>query len=196
MANALKIGAWDTRTHQWADEAAREVAERRAKAGGQRSGDTVIILAQAMNRVTEAVRSRTNSKWVKVVAGVGGSALLVIGLLAGVVFYQQQQIDRLVHAKTTIDYVSGVGAAARDEAVPPKPGDAAHYSLRNEHALRSLALPGTSPPARRRSSAGSRKCLDVLLVDLGLPDGCVIEVIDSCRRLHPHCDVMRSRCRR
>ena len=103
MAHALKIGARDTRTHQWADEAAREVAKRRAKVGGQSSGDTVIILAQAMNRVTEAVRSRTNSKWVKVVTGVGGGALLVIGVLAGVVFYQQQQINRLVDAKTTID---------------------------------------------------------------------------------------------
>ena len=103
MAEALKIGVRDTSTLRVADEAAREVAERRAKVGGKSSGDTVIILAQAMNRVTEAVRSRTNSKWVKVVAGVGGGALLVIGLLGGVVFYQQQQINRLVNAKTTID---------------------------------------------------------------------------------------------
>lgn len=103
MAQALKVGARDARTHQWADEAAREVAERRAKAGGQRSGDTVFILARAMNQVTEAVTSRTNRKWVKVVAGVGGGALLVIGVLAGVVFYQQQEINRLVDAKTTID---------------------------------------------------------------------------------------------
>lgn len=103
MARVLKIGARDARTHQLADEAAREVAERRAKAGGQRSGDTVFILAEAMNQVTESVRSHTTSQWVKVVAVVGGAALLVIGVLAGVVFYQQQQIDGLVRAKTTID---------------------------------------------------------------------------------------------
>ena len=103
MAHTLKIGARDARTHQWADEAARKVAARRANAGGQRSGDTVFLLAEAMNQVTEAVRSRTTSKWVKVVAGVGGGALLVIGVLGGVVFYQQQQIDQLVNAKTTID---------------------------------------------------------------------------------------------
>jgi membrane-bound lytic murein transglycosylase D len=34
---------------------------------------------------------------------VGGAALLVIGLLAGVVFYQQREIDRLVSAKASID---------------------------------------------------------------------------------------------
>jgi soluble lytic murein transglycosylase-like protein len=103
MARALKVGARDAHTHRWADEAARKVAERRAEAGGQRSGDTVFLLAEAMNQVTEAVRSRTTSKWVKVVVGVGGGALLVIGLLGGVVFYQQQQINRLVQAKATID---------------------------------------------------------------------------------------------
>lgn len=103
MAQTMKIGARDARTHQWADEAAREVAQRRAKVGGERSGDTVFILARAMNQATESVRSRTTSKWVKVVAGVGGCALLVIGLLGAVVFYQQREIDQLVNAKATID---------------------------------------------------------------------------------------------
>jgi soluble lytic murein transglycosylase-like protein len=103
MARALKVGARDSSTARVADEAAREVAERRAKAGGQRSGDTVVILAQAMNRATETVRHRTARKWVKVVAGVGGAALLVIAVLGGVVFFQQREIDRLVSAKTSID---------------------------------------------------------------------------------------------
>ncbi len=103
MAAALNNGAQDSSAIRVANEAARKVAERRAESGGQRSGDTVFLLAEAMNQVTEVVRSRTRSKWVKVVAGVGGGALLVIGVLGAVVFYQQQQIDRLVSAKTTID---------------------------------------------------------------------------------------------
>ncbi|MCW5633713.1 MAG: transglycosylase SLT domain-containing protein [Rubrivivax sp.] len=103
MARALKAGARDAKTILVADQAARRVAERRAKAGGQSSGDTVIILAQAMNQATESVRSHTTSKWVKVLAGVGGTALLVIGVLGGVVFFQQREIDQLVNAKASID---------------------------------------------------------------------------------------------
>jgi len=103
MAAALKVGVQDTSAIRVADEAARKVAERRAKAGGERSGDTMFLLAEAMNQATEAVRSRTARKWVKVVAGVGGAALLVIGVLGGVVFFQQREIDRLVNAKTHID---------------------------------------------------------------------------------------------
>jgi transglycosylase-like protein with SLT domain/FHA domain-containing protein len=103
MASVLKSGARDSSALRMADQAAREVAERRAKKGGQSSGDTVFILAKAMNQVTEAVRSRTKSKWVKVVAAVGGAALVVISVLGAVIFYQQRQINRLVSAKTTID---------------------------------------------------------------------------------------------
>ncbi|MFZ2649380.1 MAG: transglycosylase SLT domain-containing protein [Burkholderiaceae bacterium] len=103
MASVLKSGAEDTSAFRMADELAHEVAERRARVGGQSSGDTVFILARGMNQVTEAVKSQTKSKWVKVITGVGGGALVVICLLAVVIFYQQRQINRLVHAKTAID---------------------------------------------------------------------------------------------
>lgn len=103
LARALKAGATDTSAHRVADEAAREVAERRARAGGQSSGDTVIILGQAMNRATQAVSTRANIRWGKVLAAVGVVALLVIGTLAGVVFLQQREIEGLVEAKATID---------------------------------------------------------------------------------------------
>jgi membrane-bound lytic murein transglycosylase D len=86
-----------------ADQAAREVARRRARAGGKSSGDTVMILAEAMNQASEAVRTRTTSMWLKVVAGVGAAALVVIGVLGAVVLYQQREIDRLVDAKAGID---------------------------------------------------------------------------------------------
>lgn len=103
LADVLRSGAADTSAHRMAEVAAREVAERRAKAGGQRSGDTVVILARTMGQVSEGVRTRTRSRWVKVLASVGGVAVLVIGVLSATIFFQQRQIDQLVNAKSSID---------------------------------------------------------------------------------------------
>jgi membrane-bound lytic murein transglycosylase D len=108
---AADAAAEDARALELANEAAREVAERRARAGGQRSGDTVMILAKAMNRASVAASqaasveatTRTTVKWRRVLAGVAGGALIVIAALGVVVFVQQQQIDRLVNAKASID---------------------------------------------------------------------------------------------
>lgn len=86
-----------------ADEAAREVAKRRARAGADSSGDTVFILAEALNQANESVRTRTTSQWRRVLAGVSGFALLVIAVLGAVVLYQQREIDRLADTKATID---------------------------------------------------------------------------------------------
>lgn len=103
MARDLRQGLEDTGALHLADEAARQVAQRRAQAGGQRSGDTVILLAQAMNRANASVRTRVRSRWLKVLAGVGGAALMVIGVLGVVVLLQQREIGRLVEAKSGID---------------------------------------------------------------------------------------------
>jgi predicted component of type VI protein secretion system len=58
MANGLKQAIEDTGNSQVSEELARQVAERRAQAGGQRSGDTVVLLAQAINQATAGVKSR------------------------------------------------------------------------------------------------------------------------------------------
>jgi soluble lytic murein transglycosylase-like protein len=102
-ASRIDTDLGDTGTLRVADAVAREVAERRARSGGGRSGDTVILLAQAMSRVTQAATTRSNRRWGRVLAGVGGAALLVIGLLGAVVFIQHREIDQLVGAKSGID---------------------------------------------------------------------------------------------
>ena len=103
MARDLKLGMEDTSSQQMVDELARQVAERRAQAGGQRSGDTVILVAQAMNKATASVKGRERSRWQKLLAGVGGAALVVILILGAVVLFQRHEIGQLVESKSTID---------------------------------------------------------------------------------------------
>jgi hypothetical protein len=82
LRDGLQGGLHDTAAHEVVREAAQQVAERRARAGGQRSGDTVMLLAQAMHKASARVEHRTRSRWQKLLAGVGGAALLVIAVLA------------------------------------------------------------------------------------------------------------------
>lgn len=103
MASEAKPGVDDTGSLKVAEELAHQMAERRARSGGERSGDTVIMLAQAMHRATARVKGREHSRWRKLLAGVGGAALVVILLLGGVVLVQQREIARLVESKASID---------------------------------------------------------------------------------------------
>jgi len=103
LATGLKRAMDDTGSSLVSDELARQVAERRAQAGGQRSGDTVTLMAQAMNRATASVKIRERSRWRKLLLVGGGAALVMILLLGGVVLVQQQEIGRLVESKSSID---------------------------------------------------------------------------------------------
>lgn len=103
MASALRSNSRESTDVLVAEDVARQVAEQRAKAGGQSSGQTMFILARAMNQMKEAVTLRTRKRWTRVVAGVGGVALVVILGLGAVIWYQQRQINRLVSVKSKID---------------------------------------------------------------------------------------------
>jgi soluble lytic murein transglycosylase-like protein len=103
LRDGLQGGLHDTAAHEVVREAAQQVAERRARAGGQRSGDTVMLLAQAMHKASARVEHRTRSRWQKLLAGVGGAALLVIAVLGAVVLWQQRALDALIETKAGID---------------------------------------------------------------------------------------------
>ena len=103
MVSALTAGSRDSTDLKVAEAAAQQVAAQRAKSGGQSSGQTMFILARAINQVKETVTLQTKKRWTKVVAAVGGGALVVILGLGTVILYQQRQITRLVSVKGKID---------------------------------------------------------------------------------------------
>lgn len=55
----------------------------------------------------------------------------------------------VVRIASSSHYVNGVGTAPRQAVAGAAPGDTARYELQDEHALRSLPLPGATPAGRR-----------------------------------------------
>src|SRR5262249_39513632 len=102
VSSDLKQGA-DTGTARLAEIAAKKVAEERAKFGGQSSGKTMMIMASAFKEVNVHARTMTRKRGVKVVAGVAGTALVVVSVLGVVIWRQQKEIDELVQKKLGID---------------------------------------------------------------------------------------------
>jgi soluble lytic murein transglycosylase-like protein len=103
IASALKAGAKDTTALKLADNAAQEVAQHRARVGGHSSGQTMFILANAIQQVSDVVRLKTKRHWVRVVLMVAGAGLVVAGGLGVVVYRQHRELDRLMAAKKAID---------------------------------------------------------------------------------------------
>src|SRR5438128_828940 len=102
ISDHLKASA-DTQTARLAELAAKKVALERAKTGGQSSGKTMFIMAETMRQVQHGTKARTKRRWVKVVAGVTGAAVIVVGVMSVVIVQQRRQIARLVQTKHTLD---------------------------------------------------------------------------------------------
>ncbi|HWE26092.1 MAG TPA: FHA domain-containing protein, partial [Myxococcales bacterium] len=111
----------DTQTARLAELAAEKVAAERAKAGGQSSGKTMVIMAETMREVQQGTRKRTKKLWVKVVASVTAVALAVVAVMAVVIVQQRRQIARLVQTKDKLDgEIRQVEQAMASETDPEK----------------------------------------------------------------------------
>jgi pSer/pThr/pTyr-binding forkhead associated (FHA) protein/soluble lytic murein transglycosylase-like protein len=120
VSSDLKLGA-DTGTARLAEIAAKKVAEERAKVGGQSSGKTMLIMASAFKEVNVHARTMTRKRWVKVVAGVAGAALVVVSVMGVVIWRQQKQIEELVQKKLGLDkQIAQVQAKMEEETDPEK----------------------------------------------------------------------------
>jgi pSer/pThr/pTyr-binding forkhead associated (FHA) protein/soluble lytic murein transglycosylase-like protein len=120
IASELKISA-DTGTANLAELAAKKVAEERAKAGGQSSGQTMQIMVNALKDVNAQTRTKTKKRWVKIVAMVAGVAAVVVIALGIVIWLQQKQINELVQKKLGLDkQIAQVQAKMEDESDPEK----------------------------------------------------------------------------
>ena len=82
---------------------AQRIAEERVKAGGVRSRRTMDHIAAAVQEVSEAVKTQTKKRWVKVVGIVTAAATVVIAVMGTVIYFQHRQIARLLDAKGRFD---------------------------------------------------------------------------------------------
>ena len=102
MSSDLKLNA-DTQTASLAELAAKRVAMERAKTGGLSSGQTMMIMADTLKQVQQNTQQKTRRNWEKIVAIVGGTALVIVAVLGIIVWQQKRQLDGLVQEKTKID---------------------------------------------------------------------------------------------
>ena len=86
-----------------AEEVAQRVAAQRALAGGQSSGQTTFIVADAIEAANRVERQRTRRKWVRIVSVVAAGAVLLTSGLGVVIYRQRRQLDALVQKKQGLD---------------------------------------------------------------------------------------------
>ncbi|HYV46026.1 MAG TPA: transglycosylase SLT domain-containing protein [Myxococcaceae bacterium] len=104
-----------------AEEVAAKVAAQRKLAGGQSSGQTTFIMAEAIESANEVERQRTRKRWVRIVAAVLAGGALITSGLGVVIVRQRKQLEALVNAKKDIDQeIAAVEAQMTSETDPDK----------------------------------------------------------------------------
>lgn len=142
--------------------AARKVAEERARAGGQSSGHTMMIMADALEKVKERAQQTSRKKWVRIVSMVAAGAFLIVGVMSGVIYRQRKQLEGLVQEKQRIDgEILAIHKQMQQETDPEKL-DAldAKLELLTGNARKKLDELGQSDKARAAQAAEPMDDLD------------------------------------
>jgi membrane-bound lytic murein transglycosylase D len=103
LASVLKSGVRDSSASEMAGVAAQRIAEERARAGKEKSGNSMFIIARAFNQVSQRVKEKTRRRWVKVVAWVAAAAAVAVLVLGTIIFLQRREIAHLLERKSEID---------------------------------------------------------------------------------------------
>jgi soluble lytic murein transglycosylase-like protein len=102
-AKSVSIARFFRKPHaevqRWLALANEELQKARASSDGQSSGHTMVILAKALT----GLRQTGTRRWRRNLAYLALSSLLVVGVMGGIIWYQQRRITHLVKEKAAID---------------------------------------------------------------------------------------------
>jgi hypothetical protein len=89
--------------NQVAREAQAKIAQARAMSGGQPSGQTMFIMASALEQVQASSTQKAEKKAGKVILGIVLVALVVGGGMGYVIWDQKQQLEKITEKKQSAD---------------------------------------------------------------------------------------------
>jgi soluble lytic murein transglycosylase-like protein len=104
-----------------ADEAQVRIAQARAGSGGQPSGQTMFIMADALKKVEAVTQKKGRKKTTGIVLAVVSLSLVGFGALGAVIWQQKKQIEQIVQKKDGLDkQISKIQLAMQIESDPDK----------------------------------------------------------------------------
>src|SRR5207302_10590657 len=119
--------------------------------GGQSSGKTMAIMVDTLKQVQQGTQAKTKKRWVKVVALVGASALVVVAILLTIVLIQKRQLDALVAEKHKIDNEIAKIEKQMEEETDPDKLDALQAKLDGLTGKAQLAIADISKKNKEKA---------------------------------------------
>ena len=93
----------DKDAKSFAQEAQQKIATARAMSGGQPSGQTMFIMADALQKVQTSTTQRASKRYGKIIGIVVVIALIVAGGMGAVIWDQKQQLEKIANKKNNAD---------------------------------------------------------------------------------------------